>query len=107
MRPRRPVDAALWQPSCVSHGRDPAGWRRAFGRGTDVRTGCDHTSAFAGVGFGQSAGPATSQRGQRLHVPQQFRGTPVSGDQRGSHENRVEFYLHRTSQRISEYNTIL
>lgn len=102
MRPRRPVDAALWQPSRVPHGGDPAGRRRALGRGAHVRTGRDHSGAFAGAGLGQSAGPPVAQRRQRLHVPQQSRGAPVPRNQRSPYENRVGLHLLRTGQRFSE-----
>lgn len=97
MRPRRPVDATLWQPPRVPHGGDPTGRRRALGRGTHVRTRSDHSGAFVGVGLGQSSGPSVTQRRQCLHVPQQSGGTPVPGNQRSTHENCIGLYLLRTS----------
>lgn len=100
MRPRRPVDAALWQPPRVPDGRDPTGRRRALGHGADVRTGRDHPGPFAGAGLGQPACPPAAQGRQPVHVPQP--GAPVPGDQGGAHEDRAGLHLHRAGQRAGE-----
>lgn len=63
MRQRRPVDATLRQPPCLSHGGNPTGGRRALGHGTDVRTGCEHQSSLAGVSLGEPSSPPTAQGG--------------------------------------------
>lgn len=105
MRARRPVDVTLWQPPRVPYGGDPAGWRRALRHGADVRTGCDHSGPFAGARLGQPVGPAASQGRQRMHVPQPR--APVSRNQGSTHEDRVRLHLHRTSQCISEYFSVI